>query len=226
LGSSSAFDEMVAARPGGGYASSVLEWLRREATRRWLIPVGLVCVLVAAFVLGSDNPIYVLLLGPIAATLYSDIGKLMSPRPRLSLAAEYTGSSTTTSGPDGARIVSYARVVLFLRNGEDAGEARHCKVELVTTAAPWFTLDGHATEATANLRDGDTWRVVWQPGTLGPGAERELPLISQSFAFDGGTASAHVRVSADRMDPLEKGLVLRVGRYEDDTGDAEFEVTV
>ena len=97
---------------------------------------------------------------------------------------------------------------------------------LATTAAPGFTLDSHAADATANLRDSDTWSVVWQPGTLGPGAERELPLISQTFAFDGGSASANVRVSADRMDPIGTVLVLRVGRYDDDTGDAEFDATV
>lgn len=207
----------------------MLTWFGREATRRWFDPlaaaVAVGCLVVAAVLAGPDNPVVPILLALVGGVLVTAFVRSLARRPRLSLAAEYTGSSTT-SREDGRRIVSDARIVLLLRNGERAGEAKHCKVELATVAAPGFRLDPHSAEATSNLVDRDTWRVVWQPGTLGPGAERELPLRTDEFAFDDDSASAAVRVTADRMDPLETVLRVGVGRYDDDSGAAEFEVTV
>ena len=203
--------------------------LIREETRRWVEPlvavIALVCLAVVAVLIGSDSPLLTILLVPIAGVLVNTLTKSLIRRPRLSFDAICTGS-TTTSRPDGARVVNYARIVLFLRNEEGAGEAKHCKVELATVASPGFILDPQTVDATRNLHM-DTWRIVWQPsGTLGPGAERELPLRSQEFAFDDGSASAEVRASADRMDPRMATLAVRVGRYDPESGAAEFDVTV
>jgi hypothetical protein len=207
----------------------MLSWLRREATRRWIDPfasaAALGLVIIVALLAGPGNPAVPILLVPVGGVLVTAFVRSLTRRPRLSLAAEYTGSSTT-SRQDGTRVVSDARIELFLRNEERAGEAKNCKVELTTLAAPGFRLDSTASDATRNLVNGDTWRVIWQPGTLGPGAERELPLRTDEFAFDGESASAKVRVTADRMDPLETVLDVRIGRYDDGDGAAEFEVTV
>lgn len=114
-------------------------------------------------------------------------------------------------------------MILFLKNAERSGEAKHVKVELSTVAAPDFRPAKGAQDTTRNLIDGDTWRVVWQPGPLGPGAERELRLRSAEFAFDE-TVSAKVRVTAERMDSVVTTLEVRVGRYQGQA--AEFEVSV
>jgi hypothetical protein len=207
----------------------VAHWLRQERTRRWLDPLAvalaIACLGVAALLIRTDNAFVPILLVPVGGVLVTAFVRSLARRPRLSLAAEYTGSSTT-SRQDGARVVSNARVVLFLRNGERAGEAKHVKVELTTIAAPGFDLDPLAADATHNIVDGDTCRIVWQPGTLGPGAERELPLRSDEFAFDDDSASARVCVTAERMDPLEARFDVRVGRYDAGSGAAEFEATV
>ena len=86
-----------------------------------------------------------------------------------------------------------AVVYPLLRNHERAGEAKNCKVELSTVAAPAFHLD-HPDEisATDHVLE-DTSRIVWQPGELPPGAERELELRSQEFSFERSVA-AKVRV--------------------------------
>jgi hypothetical protein len=207
----------------------MLGWLRREATRRWMEPIALAlavgCLIVAGALAGPDNPVVPILLTLVGGVLITGFVRSLARRPSLSLAAEHTGSSTTSS-KEGARVVSESRVVLFLRNGDRAGEARHCKVELTTRAAPGFSLGQNIDNATHNVVDGDTARIVWQPDDLGPGAERQLVLRTDEFAFDNDSASAEVRVIADRMDPIETVLDVRIGRYDNDTGAAEFEVTV
>lgn len=205
-----------------------MSWLRREATKRWLYPlivcVALACLIAVAFLLGSDNPLFTLLLVPVSVVLIAALTRSLSRRPRLSLHAVLHNSTTTTSG-GGQREVTYAGVTLILVNAEGGGVASNCKVELETVAAPGFSVVDDGDEATQVL-DGDTRRIVWQPSRdLGPGAERQLRLKSQAFPFDGGSASAAARVSSGRMDPVTGSLVVHVVRY-DSEGAAEIEVTV
>jgi hypothetical protein len=70
---------------------------------------------------------------PVAGVLVAAFVRSLACRPKVTLAAEVTGH-TTSSRPDGARIVANARVVLFLHNAERAGEAKNCRVTLTTTA--------------------------------------------------------------------------------------------
>jgi hypothetical protein len=74
--------------------------------------------------------------------------------------------------------------------------------------------------------DDDTRRIVWQSGDLGPGAERHLELNSQQFAFDNDSAAARVRITTDRMDSVTTSVEVRVERYDQDTGAAEYVVSV
>jgi hypothetical protein len=62
--------------------------------------------------------------------------------------------------------------------------------------------------------DSDRHVVTWQPGTLPPGGVIELQLRTGGFAFTE-SVSERVRVTADRVDPVEKTLVVGVNRYDD-----------
>jgi hypothetical protein len=126
----------------------------REATKRWLVPVGLVATLaalaVSGIVLGSDSPLMAILVIPAVAVVVNAFVKALARRPNLSLGAVVGANSTSQRGV-GTRVVSSAVVTLFLRNGEGSGEAKHVKVELSTTAAPDFRLDPGTPNATRNL---------------------------------------------------------------------------
>jgi hypothetical protein len=113
----------------------MLGWFRRKGTRRWFDPlaaaIAIGCLVIVALVAGSDNPVIPILLVPVGGVLVTALVRSLARRPQLSLAAEWTGSKTTAR-QSGERIVSEARIILFLRNMERAGEARHCKVEMVS----------------------------------------------------------------------------------------------
>lgn len=149
-------------------------------------------------------------------------GRARKPKtPRLSLDAT-TGASSTTSR-DGKR-VGDVNVILFLRNAEDAGEARHVTVTIVTLAAKCFHL--HPTsrgEASDNLLD-DEHTIVWQRAAVGPGGQADLTVKSDQFAFDDDEVSAQIRITAEGIDPWEGSLTARVSRH--DGLNAEFETMI
>ena len=206
----------------------MIEWLRRERTKRWLIPalavLAIMSVVVVAVRLGQDNPLFPLLLVPIVGFAFKGLLDSMARRPKLTLRAVYAGGTTGQKG-DGTRVALITNVTLMLANDERGGEALNCKVVLSTIAAPGFLLGPGAKDA-SHQTIHDEQRIVWQPGPLGPGAERELPLNAQQFDFDDDSASARVRVTADRMDPVVATLAVSVGRYDPDDGAAEFDATV
>ncbi len=194
-------------------------WLRRERTRRWFEPVGYLvafgCLVALAVVAKLDNPIGVGLVVAVAVALASAFVGTLGRRPRISLSAEYGAYGTTARGD--VRIAS-AVVTLFVRNKEGAGAAKHVKVE-VWEVAPTrvFHLDGPGREAaTEHYLDGDTHTITWQPGVLAPGGVDELQLRSDEFPFTE-SVSERVRLTADRTDPVEVTLVLRVNQYDDDS---------
>jgi hypothetical protein len=145
------------------------------------------------------------------------------PPPQLSLDAT-TGGSNTSQDESGRMADLY--VTLFIRNAEDAGEANHVKVLISTVAAKCFHVHPkNQPFATDNLI-ADEQRIVWQPGTIGPGGEAELRLKTDWFHFDNDEVVGAVRITADRGDPWACHLTASVHRYHQDSGAAEFEAAI